>query len=74
MGVCRQADTRVAEIVGSRRSTANACSGSSRVIRFRGWRGGGGDGGGVCPRSLCELHYSKQGAAVARKPSSETNP
>jgi len=35
MGVCRQADTRVAEIVGSRGSDANACSGSSRVIRFR---------------------------------------
>lgn len=25
----------------------------------------------VCPRSLSELQYSKQGAAVARKPSSE---
>lgn len=67
MGVCGQADTRVAEIVGSRRSDANACSGSSRVIRLRSWRGGGGDGGGgVCPRSLSELQYSKQGAAVSQ--------
>ena len=30
-----QADTPVADIVGSRRSASNACSGSSRVIRFR---------------------------------------
>lgn len=34
-----QAGTRVAEIVGS---AQDACSGSSRVIRFRGRRGGGG--------------------------------
>jgi hypothetical protein len=61
----RQAGTPVAEIVGGRRSDDNACSGSSRVIRFRGRRGGGGGGGGAPKRSLLSYSHSKQGAAVS---------
>ena len=62
----RQAGTPVAEIVGGRRSDDNACSGSSRVIRFRGRRGGGGGGG---PRSLLSYIHSKQFRELScRKP------
>jgi hypothetical protein len=48
----RQAGTPVAEVVGGRRSDDNACSDSSRVIRFGGRRGGGGGGG---PKVTSEL-------------------
>jgi len=61
----KQAGTPVAEIVGGRRSDDNACSGSSRVIRFRRRRSGGGGGGGAPKRSLLSYSHSKQGAAVS---------